>query len=296
VDEEKRREAFVRRWYLFFFALVFWGWASVAGALDWKALHEKADQGDPQALLTQAQREPRSLEALYAAGLVCLDLYRVDEAQVFFQRMLSLDSKSVEARWGLVEISRRRHQLGQGESILREITQKAPDYAPACITLAYILFDKEDYDQAIALAQRVLRGGEHRVDRADRVRAYLIIGGAKGMIANQGGPFSKLVQGTQVMGYLKHAQRLDPGSPAVYFGMGSFYALAPGMAGGDKKKGIALLEKAVAVDPNFVDAYARLAQVWFAKGDKEKYRSYLAQAEVLDPQANLVLKAKALEE
>lgn len=280
---------------LFFAVLVFWAWAGVAGALDWKPLHEKADQGDPQVLLAQANREPRSAQALYAAALACLDLYRVVEAEVFFQRMLSVDPGSVEARWGLVEINRRRHQLGQGESVLREILQKAPDYAPAYITLAYILFDKEDYDQAIAWAQRVLRAGSHRVDRVNRARAYLIIGGAKGMIADQGGPFSKLVQGTQVMGYLKHAQRLDPDSPAVLFGIGSFYALAPGMAGGNKEKGIALLEKAVAVDPKFVDAYARLAQVWFAKGDKEKYRSYLAQAEALDPKAKLVSRARALE-
>jgi len=112
------------------------------------------------------------------------------------------------------------------------------------------------------------------------------------MIAEQGGPFSKLIQGTQVMSYMKKAQRLQPENPGVYSGMGSFCAAAPGFAGGNKDKGIAFLEKAVETDPNVTDAWARLAEVWFAQGDTEKYDRYPAKDRSLDPRNKLVLKAE----
>ena len=112
------------------------------------------------------------------------------------------------------------------------------------------------------------------------------------MIANHGNTWTKLVQGVQVMGYLKKAQNLQPDNPDVYFGLGSYYCLAPSFAGGDKKKGISFLEKAVQLDPQSAVAYARLAQTWRRLGDEEKYKFNLEKAVALDPDDSMVLTAE----
>ena len=70
-------------------------------------------------------------------------------------------------------------------------------------------------------------------------------------------------------------------------GLGSYYLLAPFFAGGDKKKALAYLEKAVKADLYFADAYVRLAQAWREKGDKVRHDFYLGKALELDPQNEL---------
>ena len=266
--------------------------ASPSWALDWKPVHEKADRDKYETLLTQAQKDPVSPGAQYALALSCLNLYRIPEAREAFEKMLALDPESPEARWGLAELARRQHRPDKAKKDLEDIIQKNPDYAPAYITLGYIHFDKRNFEEAQRLAFKVIRMGRKNVDLSNTVRAYLLVGGSKGMIANQGSTWTKLVQGVQVMGYLRKAQSLQPRNADVYFGLGSFYCLAPVIAGGDKKKGVDFLEKAIEIDPHMTVAYARLAQTWRRLGDEEKYRSYLEKAIALDPEDSMVLSAK----
>ncbi len=280
-------KAFVFALFVFVF-----GSCVQAAPADWKALHERADAVPLAQLRAAARAQPDSIEALYALALGHMNLYEEEAARSLFQEILRRDPDNIGGRWGLAELMRRDHRLDAAQEELEKIMEEAPEFAAAPVTLGYLLFDKDEYERSIRLAVRVIRLGADRVDLTNLTRAYLIIGGAKGMLAEQGGPFSKLFQGTQVMSYLRKAQRLQPENPGVYFGMGSFYAMAPAFAGGDKAKGIKLLEKAVETDPNFTDAWARLAGVWFAHGDKEKYKRYLAKARSLDPRNKLVLKVE----
>jgi Tfp pilus assembly protein PilF len=268
--------------------------ATNAWALDWKPLHEKADTEKYDTLLAESKRNPHSPEALYMFALSCLKNYKTLEARQAFEKMLALNPESIEARWGLAELFRRNHEFERARKDLEDVIKKDPGYAPAIITLAYMFFDKREFDDSMRLGYKVIRLGRRNVDVTNVVRAYLLIGGSKGMIANQGGTWTKLVQGTQVMGYLRKAQSLQPENADVYFGLASFYCLAPGFAGGDKKKGIALLEKALALDPYLVVAYARLAQTWHRLGDELKYHIYLDKAMALDPKDSLVQKAKSM--
>jgi Tfp pilus assembly protein PilF len=120
-------------------------------------------------------------------------------------------------------------------------------------------------------------------------RAYLLLAGAKGMIASRGGLLSKVINGTAVLPNLKKAETLQPDSQVVMFGLGSFYFLAPAIAGGNINKARDYLEKAIKVDPLFADAYVRLAQVYKVRGDNEKYEKYLRTAWEIDPE-NALLK------
>ncbi|MGE5279602.1 MAG: tetratricopeptide repeat protein [Deltaproteobacteria bacterium] len=259
-------------------------------AADWKALNEKAENAPLAELKAAAEKDPASLDALYVLGLGYLGACDEDASRRCFEEIYRRDPKNIGGRWGRAELLRRGHELDAAEKELTAIIREAPAYAPAYITLAYLLFDNDEYERSMRLAQDVLSLPEDKVDTTNRARAYLVIGGAKGMIAEGGGPLSKLFNGTRVMAYFRKAQALQPESPGVYFGMGSFYALAPSFAGGDKKKGRALLRIAAAADPCFPDAWARLAEVSLALGDVEDYHRYLAKARSLDPRNKLVLK------
>lgn len=273
-------------------AVVFLSLGGPAAAMDWKNIHEKADKTSLAEAVAYQQKNPHSQEALYLLGVVFLNDYKMNEAEGVFNRMLQVDPQSIEARWGQAEVLRRRHEVDRAEKILEEIIKKDPEFSPAYITLAYMIFDKREYGRSISLASKVIRQGREKVDLTNYTRAYLTVGGAKAMLADEGGIFSKIFQGTQILGYLKKAQQLQPHSAGVLFGLGSFYALAPGIAGGDTEKGLSLLKEAIEVDPYFADAYARLAQIYFRRGETETARQYLAAAQKMDPKNPLTQRAE----
>lgn len=131
---------------------------------------------------------------------------------------------------------------------------------------------------------RLSRG---QVDDGTAARAYVIYGLSKGMLAHYGGPLSKTIDGLASGSALKKAEKLRPGDPVVLFGVGSYYLLAPVVAGKDLGKAERYLKDAVTSDPLFVDAYVRLAQVYKAKGDMEKYRKHMEKALAIDPNSEL---------
>ena len=113
------------------------------------------------------------------------------------------------------------------------------------------------------------------------------------MLAYYGGPFAKMLHGTAIFPNLKKAERLQPDSPAVLFGLGSFYFLSPKIIGGNINKAEEYLKKAIAGDPLFVDAYVRLAQVYKNKGEREKYNEYMQKAMKIDPENALAFDEKS---
>ena len=112
------------------------------------------------------------------------------------------------------------------------------------------------------------------------------------MIAHYGGPLSKVINGTGVLPALRKAEALQPDNAGVLFGIGSYYLLAPGFAGGDRNAALDHLEKAVKADPLMADTYVRLAQAYKLKGNSEKYNVCLQKALEIDPQNELALDIK----
>lgn len=271
-------------------------WVVKAYCLDWKAMHEAAGKEDLN--LAQVKFEAdgsRSLDDLYEAGLACLNQHRNDEAENIFNKIIEFDSQYYPAKWGIAEVLRRKHQLDEAQRITKEVIREHADFSPAYITLAYIEYLKLNLDQAVNLALLVIKRGAKNVDLSNFSRAYLIYGGAKGLIAHRGGPLAKMFNGTLVLPALKKAQKLQPDSAVIFLGLGGFYVLAPGFAGGDLDKGIGLLQKAIKVDPNLADAYARLAQAYKIKGEPAKYAEYLNKALEIDPENELALDTQSQE-
>lgn len=262
-------------------------------ALEWKKMHEQADKASLQEVLDFEKKDPGSADGLYRLGLVYLNLHKDKDAENVFGRMLSIDPGSPEAKWGLAEVLRRQHELSESEKLLKEVIKLQPNFPPALVTLAYIKYTKLELNEAVRLASKVINLGLDNVDLSNFVRAYLIYGGTKGLIAHWGGPLSKVFNGTVVLSYLRKAESLQPDSAGVLLGMGSFYLLAPTIAGGDLEKAQVYLNKAIAADPLLADAYARRAQLYRFKGDNKKYEEYLNKAQEIDPGSELAIDIKS---
>jgi tetratricopeptide (TPR) repeat protein len=257
-------------------------------ALDWKALNEQSASLEAKEI---ADVSPRSSQELYTYALVNLRLHREKEAGLLFEQMLALDPGSIEAKWGQAEILRRTHKIKQSAELIEEILRESPNFYPAFITLAYIKYMQRDFKQTVILSLAVINDSKN-ADRDNYVRALLIYGGAKGMIAHFGGPLSKAINGAAIMPALRKAEAMSPHAPETLFGMGTFYLLAPPVIGGDLKKAGDYLERAIKADPLFADAYVRLAQLYKARGDEARFREYLDRALNIDPQNELALDIK----
>jgi tetratricopeptide (TPR) repeat protein len=264
-------------------------WILPVSAMDWQGLHNRADN----LTLTQAQalaeRNPDSASDQYVLALVYLNLYRDQEAEKIFDRLRENNPDLIEAVWGKAEVLRRRHQTQQAQSLLSKAIATDPQFSPALNSLAYIKYYQTDYKGAINLALKVIQADKEKVDVSNRARAYSMYAGAKGMLAYYGGILSKAIDGLAVKANLDKAQKLQPNSPAVLFGLGSYYLLAPGLAGGDKVKAENYLKQAIGADPLFADAYVRLGQLAKLKGSQKEYEAYLAKALEIDPQNELAL-------
>lgn len=272
--------------FLVIFLLIFFTQSSFA--LDWIKIHNQSDQTSLSEALNLIEKDPESIDKIYLLALVYLNVHKDIEAGEFFSKILNKDPKSIQAKWGLAEVMRRQNKIEASEKMLNQIIGEAPEFWPAQITLAYVKYTKQEFDEAVKIATKVSKADRASIDLSNYARSYLIIGGAKGMIASRGGPLSKVINGTQVLPNLKKAESLQPDSAAVSFGLGSFYFLAPMIAGGSKQKAKEYLEKAIKADPLFADAYVRLAQLYKMQGDVEKSRVYLNKALEIDPENTLV--------
>jgi tetratricopeptide (TPR) repeat protein len=265
------------------FLLFLFAFTSVSYATDWKSLHERADKTTLDQALQRAAASPGNPDDQYVLGLVYLNMHKDREAYGLFSSFLEAYPDKPGFKWGLAESSRRLHETARAQELLNETLEEDPRFYPAMISLAYIKYFQSDFQGSVRLALKVIEQGQDKVDLSNYVRAYAMYAGSKGMLAHYGGLFSKAVDGLAVKKNLDKAQRLQPDSPAVLFGLGSYYLLAPVIAGGDKGKAGEYLEQALKVDPLFADIYVRLAQLAKIKGNKEKYGFYMNKALEIDP-------------
>ncbi|MDD5044698.1 MAG: TRAP transporter TatT component family protein [Candidatus Omnitrophica bacterium] len=266
--------------------------ANSCWAMDWIKLHERADKENINSALSAVRSDLGSIDNLYVLGLVYLNAHKDREAQDTFIRMIAKDPKSIEAKWGIAESLRRKHKLDQAETLLKEVIKTNPDFFPAYISLGYIRYIRTDFDGAVSLVLKVMQQPEEKVDLSNYVRAYTLYAGAKGTLADHGGLLSKIINGTAALPNLRKAEKLQPNSTAVLFALGSYYLLAPSVAGGDPAKAEVYFKKTIAADPLFTDAYVRLGQFYKLKGDNDKFRMYLEKALAMDPESELALDIK----
>ena len=212
------------------------------------------------------------------------------EAMAIFEKVLLKQPGNLEALWGRAEVKRRMRQYSDAESILNAILKKNPQHHSALISLAYIKYKEDKLNEAQQLVNKVLE--KDCPDRENEALAYLMLGTINSRRCAKSWFLAKIKYCTQMKFYFLKARALAPDLPEVRLGLGTFYLLAPAIAGGNLNQAQEELSLAVKMAPDFATANARLAQAYKKKGDLEKCNFYFQRARELDPENEALKELK----
>ena len=205
-----------------------------------------------------------------------------------FEKVLLVEPENIDALWGRAEVLRREYKFVEAETIFQETLKQDPQYIPSLISICYIRYHDDKLNEAMKMAKGLLRRRD--IDIKNKAIVYMLVASINARRSAKGGFFSKLSYGTQIKGYFQKALDLAPELPEAHLGLGSFYLLAPKIAGGNINKAIEELGRAVILAPDFATANARLAQAYKAKGEVNKYKFYIERTKVLDPENEVLAK------
>jgi tetratricopeptide (TPR) repeat protein len=207
---------------------------------------------------------------------------RQDElALAQINKIISIDPADLCALWARAELLRRGRRFKESEMLLKQLLDCSPDYACGLITLAYIRYYYNEFDEALNMLLRVLK--QPNLSNENKALAFMLIGSVNAKRSSRGWTLPRIIYGLKVKGFFEKARALAPDLAEVHLGLGSFYLLAPAVVGGDINKAIEELRCAINLAPDFATANARLAQAYKRKGNTEKYNFYLRRAQELDP-------------
>ncbi len=225
----------------------------------------------------QAPPAAEDIEDAYAL----LRARRDSQALRIFEQILSNDSGNIQARWGTAEVLRRENRFGDAERILVDNLEVDPQHPPSLLTLAYIRYKEDDLAQAQEFIAQAMCSPQ--LSRQDKGLGFMLKGAINSRRSQGGWLFGKLIYGPQIKGYLLKARELAPQLPEVHLGLGTFYLLAPKIAGGNLERAIEELHLALDLAPDFATASARLAQAYGEAGNTEEYDYYIERARRIDP-------------
>ena len=216
---------------------------------------------------------------------------RDSQALRIFEQILSNDPGNIQARWGTAEVLRRENRFQDAERILIDNLEVDPQHPPSLLTLAYISYKEDALAQAGELISRALRSPQ--LSRQDKGLAYMLKGAINSRRSQGGWLFGKLIYGPQIKGYFLKARELAPQLPEVHLGLGTFYLLAPKIAGGNLQLAIEELRLALDLAPDFATASARLTQAYKEAGDLQQYDYYIKKTRELDPENEVLQELSA---
>jgi tetratricopeptide (TPR) repeat protein len=222
-----------------------------------------------------------NLSGMLKSGLELLRVRKDGAAGDIFSRILENNPADVEALWGKAEILRRKRDFEKTQEFLNRIFAIEPKHAPSLIILSYIKYKSDKLDEAQALAEEVL--SIPSANRESRALAYMLLGSINARRSSAGGVINKIKYGIQIEHDFLKAKVLAPDLAEIHMALGSFYLLAPSIAGGNLNKAFRELNTAIQLAPDFATANARLAQAYEKKGDLISYNFYLKRAKEIDP-------------
>jgi tetratricopeptide (TPR) repeat protein len=153
---------------------------------------------------------------------------------------------------------------------------------------------EEEGKRELALARRFLNDGEHATDDASRRQAYdaakvhadravalmpesadarFVQFGADGRIAQLGGIAVAALQLVTLNNQLDEVLRLDPNHANALAARGGMLMKLPRLFGGNTKKGVEYLERAVALDDTAVGKRLELAEAYHIVGREDEAKA-----------------------
>lgn len=94
-------------------------------------------------------------------------LNRLDQAQAYYEKVLSLDPDLFEASYNLADIYRRKGDTKKQFDLYEQIYQKAPDYQNVAFLLAYRDFQNNQAQKAIPVLEQILQKDPYKIEVLD---------------------------------------------------------------------------------------------------------------------------------
>jgi len=209
--------------------------------------------------LREAVKEDSSMwEAWYDLGVIAWRGGDDDEAIEDFNKALSIDPNHVSVVLARAEANRRagkrKDARSDYESALKSMDEDDPNRRDTAARLASLLRDSEQYDDAVDLLRDTVRlSGANAKIYTELGQTYLA---------------QKRLELASLL--LAKALELDAKDPAIYNAL-ALLALKQGKA----QEAFDLFDKAVSLDPNFMDARFDKASVLLDAGDWQRAKTEL---------------------
>ncbi len=263
-----------------------WGSLPVCAA-DWAGLADRAVFLSACDAGLLESKPDKTLGDLYQLTIHYYRHYDHDRLVALFEETKDQYPADSEARVLEAIILMRDHRHAQSRAVLDRVLARKPDFHPAKIVLAHLLYLQKDFEGAYGIARELL-ADRNELSTYHHLVSLLIAAGARGILAKRK-PLTAIGAYFEVTGYFRRARRLLPESAEYLYGQGSYYLLTPRVAGGDLELAVELLERSRRLTPRNAPIYVRLAQAYRARGDQEACRHYLAAAARIDPNDELLL-------
>ncbi len=168
----------------------------------------------------------------------------------------------------------RAGQRTRAEPLLREGLRDVPDHVEALLALARIHLGWDEYEGALAPAERAARLAPESCE------SQLILAQARGLKAREISRVRAMFMVGDIRSGFERAVALDPRHVEARLSLMEFYLQAPKIAGGDLKKARAEAEAVVALDP--LAGLPALSRVAAAEGRPDEALAALDRLARLD--------------
>lgn len=193
---------------------------------------------------------------------------RFGQAQKSLEQALAKDPQSLEANIAFGELLEYMGESKEALKYFKAAAEAHPEELWAHVALGAGLLNADKYDQSMDVSEKAISKFEKKAtDKELLSRLWVNLAGAQGLKAKREGVFAMIRFGTAVRGNLEKALSIDSNSRTLY-ALGRYYVEAPGAVGGDPKKGLPLLSKAIKLEPTYYAIQANYLRGLIASGQK----------------------------
>jgi tetratricopeptide (TPR) repeat protein len=205
--------------------------------------------------------------------------------------------RSLEGQVAAAEASYDRAQVQLVIDQLAALVDRDPENAAYRYLLARALFPQVDLFDWAGQPERAREAGRQGIAHLERSLqlggganpdTYRLLGDFYGRLRFLEGVFGRLRYGGRSAKYHELALQRTPEDPRALIGYATDKLHAPPAFGGDPGAAVALLEKALSIDPGAVRGHVCLAKAYLKRGETDRARAAFEKARALAPKSGFV--------